>query len=50
MYELNTNHNKDENKPIKVKILPNPFENSNLKNSEVIKVTEWIKKQSIANK
>jgi len=46
---INTNHNKDENKPIKVKIISNPininpFDNSNLKNSELIKITEWIKK------
>lgn len=48
---INENHNKDENKPIKVKILPNPFNTNpfenltDLKNSELIKVTDWIKKK-----
>jgi ankyrin repeat protein len=45
----------NENKPIKVKIISNPlnmnpFENSNLKNSEMIKMADWVKKQSMANK
>lgn len=53
---INTNHDNNENKTIKVKIISNPlntnpFENlTDLKNSELIKVTEWIKKQSMENK